>query len=153
MTVFELPQKPISVQDQYDRDFYSWTFRQAALLREGRLTELDIANVAEELEGLGRAEFNSLVSALRVLTMHMLKWDQQPERRSRSWTLTITNQRLDLTDVLAENPGLKPRFGEALERAYKRARLDAANETGLDLERFPVECPYDFAAIAERDFG
>ncbi len=151
MSVFEL-HKPASADDQYERDFYSWAFRQAALLREGRLGELDVCNVAEELETLGRAEFNSLVGALRVLTMHMLKWDHQPERRSRSWTLTITNQRLDLTDVLAENPGLKPRFGEALERAYKRGRLDAANETGLDLKQFPVECPYDLAALTEREF-
>ncbi|AMJ62204.1 DUF29 domain-containing protein [Bosea sp. PAMC 26642] len=145
--------KPLQTEPGYEQDFYFWAFRQAALLREGRLTELDIANVAEELETLGRAEFNSLVSVLRVLTMHMLKWDYQPEKSSRSWILTITNQRLDLTDVLAENPGLKPRFGEALERAYKRAHLDAANETGLDMKQFPVECPYDLAAITERDFG
>jgi hypothetical protein len=153
MSVFERPKNPAPADDQYERDFYSWAFRQAALLREGRFDELDIANVAEELETLGRMEFNSLVSALRVLTMHLLKWDHQPDRRSRSWALTIAGQREDLADVLKDNPGLKPRFGEALARAYRRARLEAANETGLDLEVFSASCPYDLAAITTREIA
>ena len=64
---------------------------------------------------MGREQFNKLVSALRVLTAHMLKWDHQPPPRSRSWVLTIEEQRLEITDVLADNPGLKPRIGEAID--------------------------------------
>lgn len=145
--------KPASSATAYERDFYSWTLEQAALLRGGHLSELDAANIAEELSDLGRAEFNSLVGALRVLTMHLLKWDYQPEKRSRSWALTISSQRLELSDLLADNPGLKPRFGEALERAYRRARLEASKETGLDLRTFPETCPYDLAAITSREIS
>lgn len=151
MSVVAVPPQSAPADQEYEQDFYSWAFRQAALLRAGRLTELDIANIAEELETLGRAEFNSLVSALRVLTLHLLKWDHQPEKRSRSWVVSMVVQRGELAEVLADNPGLKPRLGEALERAYSRARREAAAETGLDIKIFPQLCPYDLAAITARE--
>jgi predicted DNA-binding ribbon-helix-helix protein len=151
MSVFEVPPQSAPADQQYEQDFYSWALRQAALLRAGRFAELDIANIAEELDTLGRAEFNSLVSALRVLMLHLLKWDQQPEKRSRSWVVSIVVQRGELAEVLTDNPGLKPRLGEALERAYGRARREAAAETGLDIKTFPQTCPYDLAAITARE--
>ena len=151
MSVFEVPPKSAPADQEYEQDFYSWAFRQAALLRAGRFAELDIANIVEELETLGRAEFNSLVSALRVLMLHLLKWDHQPEKRSRSWVVSIVVQRGELSEVLADNPGLKPRLGEALERAYGRARREAAAETGLDVKVFPQACPYDLAALTSRE--
>src|ERR1700675_2149873 len=82
----------------YDRDFYTWSLEQARLVREGRWNAVDRDNVAEEIESLGREQFNKLASALRVLTLHMLKWDQQPQLRSRSWALSIETQRLELAD-------------------------------------------------------
>jgi hypothetical protein len=85
--------------------------------------------------------------------LHMLKWDHQPERRSRSWTLSIKVQRNNLADVLADNPGLKSRLTEALERAYRDARIEAAQETDLDDATFPDKCPYSFEAITSRDFS
>ena len=115
----------------YERDFYSWLMEQARLVREGRFDALDRENLAEEIESLGREQFNKLESALRVLLTHILKWDHQPARRSRSWALTIREQRLELEDVLADNPGLKPRIPEAIARAYRRARLTAIKETNL----------------------
>lgn len=153
MSVFELPKKPQPDDAGYDQDFYSWALRQAELLRAGRYGELDIPNIAEELETLGREQFNALVSALRVLTMHMLKWDYQPEKRSRSWIVTIVVQRNEFADCLADNPGLKPRLDEALERAYRRARIEASAETGLDLNQFPPTCPYDLATLLDREIA
>ncbi len=137
---------------EYERDFYSWLTEQARLLREGRLDALDCDNLAEEIEALGRGEFNKLVSALRVVMMHMLKWDHQPVARSRSWLLSIQEQRLEIADVLADNPGLKPRIAEAIARAYRRARLEAAKETGLDEDTFPTTCPYSFDDVTKRSF-
>jgi hypothetical protein len=137
----------------YDRDFYSWSLEQARLVREGRWDEVDRDNVAEEIESLGREQFNKLESALRVLLVHMLKWDHQPERRGRSWALSIKQQRLDLDDVLRDNPGLKPRLAEALARAYRKARVQAARETGLDEDAFPPTCSYGFDDIVTRVFA
>ena len=125
------------VRADYERDFYSWLMEQARFVREGRFDAIDRDNLAEEIESLGREQFNKLVSALRVLMLHMLKWDHQPKRRSRSWALSIKAQRDDLDDVLDDNPGLKPRIAEAIERAYRKARIEAAQETALDEDRFP----------------
>ena len=99
-----------------------------------------------------REQFNKLESALRVLLIHILKWDHQPERRSRSWVLSIRDQRLALQDVIADNPGLKPRIGEAMTRAYRRAKVQAAKETALDETRFPDICPYSFDEVVSRKF-
>ena len=115
----------------YDSDFYSWSQEQGRLVREGLWSEVDRENVAEEIESLGREQFNKLESAFRVLLMHMLEWDHQPERRSRSRAGSIDTQRLELDDVLSDNPGLRPRIGEAIERAYRKARSEASIETGI----------------------
>src|SRR3954463_5198548 len=89
---------------EYWKDFYSWLMEQARAVREGRWGAVDRENLAEEIESLGREQFNKLESALRVLLVHFLKWDHQPERRSRSWVLSIDGQRLEIADVLADNP-------------------------------------------------
>ena len=140
------------VRAEYMRDFYSWLMEQARYVREGRWDAVDRENLAEEIESLGREQFNKLESALRVLLTHILKWDHQTERRSRSWALSIRQQRLTLHDVLADNPGLKPRIAEALARAYRQARLQAAKETALDETRFSEACPYSFDEVVSRKF-
>src|ERR1043166_376152 len=102
------PDKPASAD--YHNDFYSWSLEHARLLRGGQWAQIDRENVAEEIESLGREQFNKLESALRVVLMHMLKWDHQPKRRSRSWALSIESQRVEIEHVIADNPGLKPRI-------------------------------------------
>jgi hypothetical protein len=144
---------PDAKRADYDRDFYSWSLEQARLIRAGQWPRVDIDNLAEEIESLGREQFNKLESALRVLLVHILKWDHQPRKRSRSWTLSIKTQRIEVADVLADNPGLKPRVGEAIARAYRKARIDAAKETGLDETVFPETCNYSFAVIMEREIA
>lgn len=83
--------------------------------------------------------------------MHMLKWDCQPQRRSCSWLLSIKAQSLDLEDIHTDNPGLKPRISEAMERVFGKARIEAAQDTGLDLDAFPEACPDTWQDIAARE--
>src|SRR5215470_20269523 len=135
----------------YELDFYGWLVEQARHVRDGRWDAIDRDNLAEEIESFAREQFNKLESALRVLMLHMLKWDHQPNLRSRSWVLSIEAQRLELDDVLSDDPGLKPRIAEATARAYRRARIEAANETGLDKHEFPEACPYSWNDIVARD--
>src|SRR3954468_16852380 len=123
------PSSDAPIAGNYMQDFYSWLSDQARNVREGRWEAIDRDNLAEEIESLGREQFNKLESALRVLLVHFLKWDHQPERRSRSWALFIREQRLMLDDVLTDNPGLKPRIPEAIARGYRLARVQAARET------------------------
>src|SRR3954467_13385571 len=115
----------------YKRDFYTWALEQAASIREGRLAEVDRENVAEELEGLARSEFSKLVSFYRVVLLHMLKWEHQPNLRSRSWANSIELHRLPPPEILGDNPGLRSRLDETFTRAYRVARLEAVRETGL----------------------
>jgi hypothetical protein len=145
------PDKPAAAD--YDTDFYSWSLEQARLLREGQWAQVDRENVAEEIESLGREQFNKLEGALRVLLIHILKWDHQSNRRSRSWVLSIESQRVEIDHVIADNPGLKPRITEAVTRAYRRARIEAANETGLEKGVFPESCPYLFDDLLSREFA
>jgi len=136
----------------YDRDLYAWSQEQARLLRAGRLAEIDTENLAEEILGVGRNEYDKLESALRTLLTHMLKWDHQPEGRSASWEATIAVQRRHALRQLSDNPSLKSRRDAAVGEAYKDARQLARGETGLSLRTFPETCPYDWAAITERAF-
>ena len=135
---------------RYDEDLYTWVQEQVALLRAGRLDEVDAENVAEELSDVGKSEFSKLQSALEIVLIHMLKWDHQPERRSRSWANSIAAHRRHCTDVLKDNPGLKSRREEAVERGYAQAILGASSETNRDAASFPAVCPYDWEVILGR---
>jgi hypothetical protein len=132
------------MSDLYERDFYAWAHEQAALLRAGKLSAADIANIAEEIESMGRSEKRELVSRLQVLFLHLLKWNYQPERRGRSWAFSISNSRDQLSSHLRDNPSLKSKTTEAVAEAYRVARREAAIETDLPLKTFPVECPWTF---------
>lgn len=138
-------------QASYESDFYSWSYEQARLVRARDWKHVDVENVAEEIESLGREQFSKLESALRVLLMNLLKWDHQPRKRTRSWVLSLEAQRLEVEYVLGDNPGLKPRIDEAIARGYRRRRLEAAKETGLDKKVFPEMCPYRFDETMTRD--
>jgi hypothetical protein len=133
-------------------DLYSWALRQAELLRAGRLTEIDAAAIAEEIDDVGEEQYDKLESALRVLMLDLLKWDRQPDSRSRSWTLTVREQRRRVLRQLHKNPGLKSRLDEALGEAYEDARDEASAETGLPLSVFPVRRPFEYAEILKRPF-
>jgi hypothetical protein len=144
--------KAARASPRYEEDVYAWAQEQARLLRDGRLGEVDTDNVAEEILDVGRHEYDKLESALRVLLTHMLKWDHQPERRSRSWVNTIAEQRDRVELQLDENPSLKSRLDEAVRRGYRTARRSASTEADLPLEAFPETCPYDWDAIVNRPF-
>lgn len=137
---------------RYEQDFHAWTQTQAALLRAGRFRELDIAHLAEELDSMGARERRELGNRLAVLLAHLLKWQYQPDRRGNSWRLTIEVQRLDLQELLEQNPSLRPQLAQRVQDAYRKARLLAAQESGLPKNRFPAECPYGAEHALNEDF-
>jgi Domain of unknown function DUF29 len=133
----------------YDRDFVGWTEQIAAALRQGDWAALDVENLIEEVEALGKSDRRAIKSRLEVLLMHLLKWQFQPEQRSRSWLATILEQRLRIADILADSPSLKNYLPTVLEAAYASARQLAAIETGLTVEQFPVACEYTIGQILD----
>lgn len=136
----------------YDLDFYGWANEQARLLREGRLGEADIDNIAEEIESMGRSEKRELVSRLAVMLTHLLKWRFQPAGRGSSWRASLVVQRRRLADHLDDNPSLKPLIPAALASAYGDARVVAGDETKLGEAAFPTTSPWSFDDVINPDY-
>jgi hypothetical protein len=136
----------------YESDFYTWTQQQAGLLKSGQFKDIDLDNLIEEIESMGRSEKRELESRLTVLLLHLLKWKYQPVRRGRSWELSIDEQRVQFLRVLKDNPGLKNQLDEILIDAYELAVIKAAKETSLDKKTFPTSCPWDLPTITKTEF-
>ena len=136
----------------YDEDFYAWTQEQARLLRSGDFSQIDIENVAEELESMGRSDKREIDSRLEILLMHLLKWQVQIRGRSPSWTATIREQRRRIQKLLRESPSLGSVVGPMVPEAYLEGREKAAEETGLAESVFPADCPYTPEQILSEEF-
>ncbi len=138
--------------DLYETDFYQWTQVQATLLRQGTWSSLDIENLAEEIESLGKQQKQELRNRLGVLIGYLLKWEYQPTRRSKSWVATIDVQRDEIIHILRENPSLKPYLEEAVVRGYRLAIALVIQETPLGKRDLPSEVPYAIAQILDPQF-
>lgn len=136
----------------YEFDFYGWTQEQAQALREGRVNALDIKNLIEEVESMGESERRRLVSRLVVLMVHFLKWKYQPDRRCKSWELTLKEQRRRIPKHLKANPSLKLLLPDVMDDAYEDALFMAEAETGLDQCFFPVDLPWTFEQMLDPEF-
>ena len=126
----------------YDTDFYAWTQAQAAAIRAGAWGDIDRAHLAEEIEDVGKSERRALVSHLRVLLTHLLKWDHQPMRRSESWLDSMANAQIEAQTILDQSPSLRPELPAFVARAYEQALRLAARQTHLEVTQFPPACPW-----------
>lgn len=138
-------------QALYDEDLLAWAERQAAHLRAGQLDRLDVEHLIEELEAMAGNLRRELKNRLRILLAHLLKWQAQPKRRSRSWAATIAEQRDQIEALLQENPSLRSSLEEVARSAYPRAVRLAAIETGLPRDAFAPELPYGTTGILGDD--
>lgn len=141
------------MKNLYDQDFYQWTQQTVQMIKDKKYNLVDWDNLIEEIETLGRSEKRAVKSHLVILLMHLLKWQYQPEHRSTSWKASIRNARAELTDLLQDNPSLAGDFlVEILSDVYARAREQAAEETTIFLQNFPVECPNSLQQILDFEF-
>ena len=138
----------------YDADYYKWANEQASALRARHYELLDFANLAEEVEGLARSDWREVRSRLMRVLVHLLKCQFQPSRRSRSWEVTLIEQRTEIETVLQASPSLRGELPQAIERAYASAQRIAAKEMHLEqwAERFPPKCPWNVEQILDADF-
>jgi hypothetical protein len=143
---------------RYEEDFYTWSQEQAAALRRTARSRvnlpdpLDFENLAEEIESLGISQLRELYSRYAVVLLHLLKWQYQPGKRSRSWRASVRTQRREIAELLRISPRLKPKGRAQLARAYIGAREDAAEQTGMPIERFPERCPYTLEEVESSDW-
>jgi hypothetical protein len=134
------------------QDFYGWTQQQISLLRSRRFNEIDLENLIEEVESMGNSELRELESRLTVLLMHLLKWQYQANLQTRSWILTIKEQRRRIVKRLQQSPSLKSKLNDVIVDAYDLARGDAADKIGLSESTFPIECPWTYTQIVDMEF-
>jgi hypothetical protein len=137
----------------YERDYYTWAMEQARALKAHRSSQLDWKNLAEEIEDLGKSERRELQNRLEALLAHLLKWQFQPQRRSRSWTSTIAVQRVKVRQLLDENPGLRPSIQEILAKAYEPARIQVESRLPTGSKAHPPKaCPWPFEQAMDETF-
>lgn len=128
----------------YETDFFAWTQKTVDLIKSKQFNAIDWENVVEEIESLGRSDHDKLINSLKILITHLLKWQYQPNLRSKSWENTIFKERENIEEYLEDSPSLKQFFTskEWMIRVYKRGRRIAVRETQMGEEAFPSTCPY-----------
>jgi hypothetical protein len=142
--------KPTS-KPLYEQDFYAWSKAQAELLRAGRLTDLDLEHLIEEVDDLGESLKRSVRSRLRTIVEHLLKLEHSPAQAPRAgWYDTILTQRSDLLDELT--PSIRREVEPALPDLYDRARentLTSLRKHGehAAADALPKACPYTLDQI------
>jgi hypothetical protein len=146
------PTEMSKTSELYETDFYAWTIEQAKFLKDGVWDCLDISNLVEEIESLGKQQRQELRNRLGILLGHLLKWEFQPSHRSKSWLATIREQRRRIGDLLEESPSLKPYLPEVLEKAYQDGVDLAVRETSLNYNDFPQECLYSLEQVLDLSF-
>ena len=148
------PIEPATQTDDglYERDFHAWTHDRAEKLRRRTDDALDWANIAEEIESLGNRDKREVDSRLMRIIQHLLKWEYQPERRSRSWLTTIGTQRNEVLAVLEQSPSLRGKAERDLAKTWRRAARLASDQTGIPLTTLPGEPSYALERILDPDF-
>ena len=136
----------------YEQDFYLWIETTAKQLKAGKFVEVDLENLIEEIESMGRSEKRALESNLVILLMHLLKYKYQREKCTNSWLSTILEHRRRLNKSFQESPSLKKYFLEVFGECYQDAREQAAIETGLLIDNFPLEVPFIADKCLNKDF-
>ena len=136
----------------YETDFNLWIEATTKTLKEGNFHALDLENLIEEIESMGRSDKKEIGNRLEVLIMHLLKWKYQPNKQTNSWRLTINEQRRAIRRILRASPSLKPYLRENLVDFYQDAREAAIDETELDPQCFPPDCPFAQGQILDPDY-
>ena len=127
----------------YERDETAWLEAMAELARHGRSKDLDLPHLAEYLSDMARRDRREVESRLVVLLLHLLKWEHQPDQRSRGCRATVIEQRQELSG-LAGRGVLRNHAETVLAGVYLKAVERAAAETGLSHGVFPTDCPFTF---------
>ena len=138
----------------YERDFNLWIEEQVRLLKERNFETLDLENVIEELDSMGRSDKHSLSSHLRNLILHLLKYRFQKDQRSSSWRGSIVEARYQIEDILRTSPSLRRFIHERISegRVYKNAVKSAIIETALPASTFPPELPFTLEEMLDEEF-
>ncbi|MDY6781878.1 MAG: DUF29 domain-containing protein [Cyanobacteriota bacterium] len=143
-----------SLNELYEKDFQMWIEETVKRLRDRSFDLIDLENLIEEVEDMGKSQKDAIESNLTVLLLHLLKYRYQPQKRidSKSWLYSIVEHRRRLLRSFKKNPSLKRYFYDVFEECYQDARQDAKTETQLPLKTFPETCPFLTEEVIDPDF-
>jgi len=130
-----------TTQTLYDQDYYLWLRTTINQLRTGQFSAVDLENLLEELETMGRSEKRAIESLLTKLLVHLLKlkcWDSERERNQGHWLGEIRTFRKQIKKSLKDSPSLKPYILEIFDECYQDARLEVSDRSQLPIDIFPL---------------
>ena len=134
----------------YEEDETAWLDEMARLVAERRFAELDAEHLSEFLSDMARRDRREVLSRLVILLTHLLKWEHQPQQRTKSWEAKILHQREELQDLL-ESGTLRNYAREVLAKAYERAARQAMLETGAEEGAFAAACPWPLEELVPEE--
>jgi hypothetical protein len=113
----------------YETDFLLWTEETVAKLKARDFDHVDLENLIEEIESLGKSDKKEIRSRLTTLIAHLLKriYVNMPQEFN-GWERTIRNQRTDLELALMDSPSLKTIWNDAFDVAFRLALRDVRDE-------------------------
>ncbi|WP_292749741.1 DUF29 domain-containing protein [Nostoc sp. NMS4] len=139
-------------QTLYETDYLQWIETTVEKLQSQDYANVEWENLIEEIADMGRSERRSLKSNLIVILMHLLKWQFQPDKRSGSWEGSIIEHRRRVQEALDDSPSLKSYVETVFAECYAQAVKQAKAETGLSMESFPLNCPYQLTEVTDDEF-
>ncbi|WP_334852324.1 DUF29 domain-containing protein [Nostoc sp.] len=139
-------------QTLYETDYLQWIETTVEKLQSQDYANVEWENLIEEIADMGRSERRSLKSNLIVILMHLLKWQFQPDKRSGSWEGSIIEHRRRVKEALDDSPSLKSYLEIVFAECYAQAVKQAKAETGISMESFPLNCPYQLAEVTDDEF-
>jgi Domain of unknown function DUF29 len=139
----------------YESDFYAWTQAQAKELRRFARTRpnapLDLAHLAEEIQDLGKSEYEAVFSLTQQILQHFLLIEHSPATDQRlHWADEIDGFRDQIDRKLSTTirRRLKREFGEAFARARSRVqrKMERYGEAQA-AAALPANCPYTLEQV------
>lgn len=128
----------------HNSDLMEWAEEQSSLLKNREFEKLDIENIIQELDAVGKSEQHALYSYLVVYFTHMLKIKYQSGLICNSWLASCSNSKKGIKFILKRFPSYKKFLNEFYDEAYESAREKAHYETGIILSCFPEKIDQEF---------
>jgi hypothetical protein len=149
------PQVKVKPTSLYDADYQLWLDQTVAQLKAHNFSNLDLENLIEEIESLGKSDKRAISSYLMRLCEHFLKlryWEAERENCFRGWKLEVANFRLQIQAILKDSPSLKNHLHENFELEYRNGRKLFLNASELNARLIPKEPDFTLEQALDEDW-
>ncbi|GCA82437.1 DUF29 domain-containing protein [Microcystis aeruginosa] len=139
----------------YEQDYYLWLDKTISLLENRQFSELDLDNLIEEIKSMGIKEKHTLTSLLTRIIQHLLQlayWQSERQYNANHWQGEITIFRIDLWEVLDDNPSLKSYLENSFDQCYQSALRILARKMGVKINTLPREKILTLAQALDDDW-